>query len=197
MKRLLITAAMAGLATTAHAAPEAFSHLDLTFIQSSSDNTDEDGDGIGVELNFRFGDSIFFNLDHTARNFDTPNSNQDADVKITDVGLGYALHFGETQNLSPYFSISLTELQNGGISNDGYTLAAGARFDLNDRLNIDGRYRQFSLDNADEDETAIRLSVSYALSSNFGLVLRYETFDESELDDIQFGVRALFGGGDE
>lgn len=209
MKRLITLAALSLFAFGAQA-NDTFSHLDLTFVQSDADG--DDGDGIGVEWNVTLGDSIFFNVEHSAREFDGSGGgvSGNADLKNTDIGLGYAFHLGEDGGLSPFLAIALTELEFslllqdgmgagfGSASLDGYTLAAGVRYALNDRLGLGLRYRQFKFnENNADDETAIRLSVSYALSQTFGVVLRFEQYEELEVDDLHLGVRARFGGSDD
>ena len=209
MKRLITLATLSLFAVGAQA-DGAFNHLDITYVMSSADAFDDDGTGIGVEFNTTLGESIFFNVEHSAREFEVSGAGGTADVdfKNTDVGLGYALHLGEDGRLSPYLAVALTEVETSAListdtaaglasgSLDGYSLAAGARYALNDRLDLGVRYRTFKFneDNA-EDETAIRLDAAYALTPKFGLVLRFEQFDENEIDDIHFGVRAIFGGG--
>lgn len=225
MKRLVILASLALAGTQVHAAGE-FSHLDITYVMpdfelsgvdidgdGNPDSLSGDGDGIGIEFATGFLGSSFLVIEHTARNIDSFEFNGssagsgggDLDVKTTEFGLGYSMTLGESGALQPYGSISLYEFEVEGSSDDGFTLVLGAEFALNERLSLGGRYKQFnsSEDNSDGELSGFRLSATYALGPNLGLVLRYESLSADDdganldLDDIHFGVRVLFGSGDE
>lgn len=200
MKRLITLVALSLFAAGAHA-NGAFSHLDISFLQSDLEvdgGGETDGDGIGVEFNGGFLGKTFFAIEHTARNYDT-NSSLDLDFKLTEFGLGYKI-LGDEGGLMPYAGLNFYNAQLGSQSDEGLSGQIGVRYGLSEQLVVGARYKIFKSDDSDtDDNTSFRVSGTFALTPVFGLLARYESFSEDSFDVNEFsiGFRAIFGGGDE
>ncbi len=82
------------------------------------------------------------------------------------------------------------------VDGTGFGLQTGVRYMVMDALEVNGsyRYRSYSTDGNYEDEGIISLGAGYQFGE-FAVVLSYDIYDESELDEIRIGGRYLFGSG--
>jgi opacity protein-like surface antigen len=202
MKNTLIAALLAATPFAAMAATaQPVGHLDIYYTDSESEigGADDDGSGFGARGSAKFADQAFVFGEYQTSNFD----NMDSDLDQIRAGLGYVFSQDDSMKLYAKLGFANFQLDGGGFdeSESGWTAHGGLAFMLTPAFKLFGELGY--LDAGDfGDGLEYTVGVSYAFSTQFGVVANYRVSDledgdvfggdDAEVSDLQFGVRFHF-----
>lgn len=184
------------LSLAASAQTPSYNYLDISYIDSEAE--DVDGDGLGGELVAAFSDNGFFIGEYSTREFEDGGAT--VDIASLSLGIGVAGPIGDNEAVSGFAAATYEDFEvdvdipgfgSGSDSENGFGLQIGLRAMIAEQVELHARYKRIEID--DEDESLLRFGAVFGLSPGLGLTLDYETYDESEIDELMVGVRLNFG----
>ncbi len=196
MKSLLSKTAFAaaGIMLSSATLAEDFSYTNISVAYVvAADIGNEDYDGYRVTGRLALNDALFLQASHTSLESEDPLSIGGGllttqDVDTSSIGLGF--HHSLSEEMDVVLSVGFMEADNfrdqAIVESDGFEVGVGARFAVNNRVEINGTLRHVSLD--ESDNTLFLADARYRLTKVISLGVGYDIDFESLGDNDQLSV---------
>jgi hypothetical protein len=186
MKKLLLIAFIAQpISGLAQESQDAGSRdLSYTYAELRYLDTDNGGDGLRLLGSYALDQNWLIVGGLTSLDY-----GRSVDVTTIEVGAGYVYDFREDFDLVGTLQFVDTDVDapGGGRSDNGFSLAAGARGMVSDQLEVRGFVHHVNLDNND---TFLEIAADYYFSSRFSAGVSLEIAGDD--DAFSIGMRLFF-----
>ena len=150
----------------------------LSYVKAEIDDTDLEPDGFGLSGSVLVTENIFLMADYNVLSDDIAGI--DLDLDTISAGVGYRYGVSPTTDLFASISYEYADASALGISesDNGYSLAVGARSMLTDAFELGG---SISYVDIEEDDTTFTIEGRYYFTDNFAAGVSYGVAEDADL----------------
>jgi len=189
VRSLVAAAALAAMPLATQAADMSYTYLEGGLARVDLDGVSSSLDGFYLRGSVSLTDNLFLSGDYV------DVSKSGVDFEQYSVGLGGRFPLSGALDLTARIAWVQAEASvraapfNARAKEDGFSVGAGLRGRLGERLELEGNATYYDL--GDGDDTAFGVAVRYFLTGNIAVGADYQRFDDADLWGL--GVRASLG----
>ncbi len=188
MLRSSLVILLLAFASSASAEDFSYNYLSVGYGTTDLDTVNVDGDGYTAGASFAFSDRI-----HGFADYETAGLDLGVDVNRWSAGVGYNTSLSDAVSLFARLSYEYVEIDTpifGTIDDNGYGFAAGVRFAVGSKLELNGiaKYVDYS---DGGDDTSIEVAALYEIVD--ALALGFSADWSDDISTYTFYGRLYFG----